>query len=79
MKNIATLQCISIVSYCHQDNENINPFSPRPAKTGHFVILLCLTPYDFTCQGKASWWGGGGVKQSKYVHCFDINIIAYIF
>ena len=21
----------------------INPFTPRPAKTGHFVILLCLS------------------------------------
>ena len=24
------------------------PFSPRPAKTGHFVILLCLTPDNIT-------------------------------
>ena len=31
----------------------INPFTPRPAKTGHFVILLCLMPPDkFTCQGE---------------------------
>ena len=22
----------------------INPFPPRAAKSGHFVILLCLTP-----------------------------------
>ena len=34
----------------------INPFSPRPAKTGHFVILLCRTPYNFTRQGRASRW-----------------------
>ena len=27
----------------------INAFSPRPAKTGHFVILLCLTPDNITC------------------------------
>ena len=26
----------------------INPFSPRPAKTVHFVILLCLTPDNIT-------------------------------
>ena len=35
---------------------NFNPFSPRPAKTVHFVILLCLTLYDFTRQGRASGW-----------------------
>ena len=34
----------------------INSFSPRLAKTVPFVILLCLTPYDFTCQGRASGW-----------------------
>ena len=34
----------------------INPFSPRPAKTVHFVSLLCLTLYDFTRQGRASGW-----------------------
>ena len=34
----------------------VNPFSPRPAKTVHFVILLCLTLYDFTRQGRASGW-----------------------
>ena len=26
----------------------LNPFSPRPAKTVHFVILLCLTPDNIT-------------------------------
>ena len=35
---------------------DINPFSARPAKTVHFVILLCLTLYDFTCRGRASGW-----------------------
>ena len=34
----------------------LNPFSPRPAKTVPFVILLCLTPDDFTRQGRASGW-----------------------
>ena len=29
---------------------------PRPAKTVPFVILLCLTPDDFTCQWRASGW-----------------------
>ena len=32
------------------------PFSPRPAKTVHFVILLCLTPDNITRQGRASGW-----------------------
>ena len=33
---------------------NINPFPPRLAKTGPFVILLCLMPDNFICQGRAS-------------------------
>ena len=36
--------------------ERINPFSPRPAKTGHFIILLCLLLDNFTCLGRASGW-----------------------
>ena len=34
----------------------LNPFPPRAAKSGHFVILLCLTPDDFTRQQRASGW-----------------------
>ena len=34
----------------------LNPFSPRLANTGHFVILLFLTPYNFTHQRRASGW-----------------------
>ena len=34
----------------------LNPFPLRPAKTVPFVILLCLTPDDFTYQGRASGW-----------------------
>ena len=37
---------------CHRKQHNFNP--PRPAKTGPFIILLCLTQDDFTCQGRAS-------------------------
>ena len=29
---------------------------PRAAKSGHFVILLCITPDDFTCKRRASGW-----------------------
>ena len=36
--------------------EHFNPFPPRPTKIGPFNILLCLTPDDFTHQGKASGW-----------------------
>ena len=31
-------------------------FSPRVAKTAPFIILLCLTPDDFTHQEKAYGW-----------------------
>ena len=34
----------------------INPFPPRAAKSGHFVILLCLTPDDLTRQRRAPGW-----------------------
>ena len=33
-----------------------NPFTPRPAKTDPFSILICLTPDNFTCQWRASGW-----------------------
>ena len=32
----------------------INPFPATPATIVPFNILLCLTPDDFTCQGKSS-------------------------
>ena len=34
----------------------VNVMPPKLAKTNSFVILLCLTPDDFTCQGRASGW-----------------------
>ena len=34
----------------------LNPFPPRLAKTGPFVILLCLMPDNFTHQRRASGW-----------------------
>ena len=39
-----------------QKHIDFKTFSPRPAKTGHFVILLCLMPGNITCQGRASGW-----------------------
>ena len=38
---------------------NTKPFLPRAAKTGHFVVFLCLTPDDFTHQGRPL--GGKGL------------------
>ena len=35
---------------------HLNLSSPRPAKTVSFVVLLCLTPDDFTRQWRASGW-----------------------
>ena len=40
--------------YIETLESHLNPFSPRPAKTGPFIILLCLMTDDFTCQGRAS-------------------------
>ena len=34
----------------------VNPFPPRAAKNGHFVILLCLTPDDCIPQRRAPVW-----------------------
>ena len=38
-----------------------NPFSPRPAKTVHFVILLCLTPDNNIILIKGEPLGGKGL------------------
>ena len=38
----------------------LNPFSPRPAKTVHYVILLCLTP-DIILLVKGEPLGGKGL------------------
>ena len=50
----------------------INPFPPRAAKSGHFVILLSLTPDDFTCQRRACGWErvnqSAGVVQTCSYH-----------
>ena len=39
---------ISYSFLCYFDVK-LNPFPPRLTKTSPFVILLCLTPEDFTC------------------------------
>ena len=49
-------------SFCH------NPFSPRPAT---LLILFCLMPGEFTCQGRAFGWerveGYRGIELSASV------------
>ena len=47
---------LSVQASQDQQNNSINPFSPRPAQTVPFVSLLCLMLYDFTRQGRASGW-----------------------
>ena len=42
----------------------LNPFPPRAAKSGHYVILLCLTPDNFTRQRRAPGWER--VNEIKY-------------
>ena len=41
---------------CYIKTAHFNPFPPRVAKSSHFVSLLCLTPDDFTRQGRAPGW-----------------------
>ena len=42
--------------------QNSDPYPPWLAETGSFIILLCLTPDNFTCQGRAS-----GLERVNYV------------
>ena len=46
----------SMLKVMNADWVLINPFPPTAAKSGHFVISLCLMPGDFTCQRRASGW-----------------------
>ena len=47
---------MSCTNSCIMNRVKVNLFSPRTAKTAPFVILLCLTPDNFTRQGRASGW-----------------------
>ena len=48
----------------------LNLFSPTPAKTVAFVILFCVTPDDFTRQGRASGWELVNPFINSPVHAF---------
>ena len=39
---------------------------PFPSQTGPFIILLCLTPENFTSQGRASGWERVNLKYPSY-------------
>ena len=39
-----------------QSKKYLNPLHFKPPETVPFSILLCLTPDDFTCQGKSPEW-----------------------
>ena len=62
----------------------LNTFPPRAAKRGHFVVLLCLTPDDFTRQGerRAPGWGRVNVcnnwnkiKSRKFINIVPFPLI----
>ena len=48
---------INISSKCYYVS-TVSTFPLRPAKIALFVIIPCLMPDDFTCQGGASTVGG---------------------
>ena len=59
----------------------LNPFPPRAAKSGHFVILLCLTPDDCTHQRKTSGWEKVNITMVSrqytlyytFIHSFQVK------
>ena len=52
-----------------QELIGINPF-PTVAKNGHFVILLCLTPDDFTYQRRLI---DNKYNEEPLCFCFTFN------
>ena len=44
----------------------LNSFFPRPAKASPFVILLCLMPDNFICQGRASVWERVKLRSKRF-------------
>ena len=57
----------------------LNPFPPRPAKTSPFVILLCLTLKNFTCQDKGLIIGCTAAVNFLPVHGALIIVIISTF
>ena len=48
-----------------------NPFTPRPAKTGPFIILLCLTPEDFTLSNHSFPTPDVTGKEATMTSCYS--------
>ena len=48
-----------------------NPFTPRPAKTGPFIILLCLTPEDFTLFNHSFPTPDVAEKEATITSCYS--------
>ena len=63
----AVIRTCTRICACAIAEVSINLSSPRPVKTIPFVILLCLTPDDFTCQWIASGW------ERVRLICHDIH------
>ena len=55
-----------------------NLSSPRPAKTVPFVILLCLTPDDFTRQWRASGWERVKYYKPTVIQRLCINCSSFV-
>ena len=52
-----------------------NPFPPRLAKTTPSIILLCLTPDDFTHPGRSSGW-----ERAKMFFLFNsLQLSTFLF
>ena len=64
-----SLHCVAVVNLW----SCIQLTSPRPAKTVPFVILFCLTPDDFTCQGRSS------ERQRVNITCIIHNLFLICF
>ena len=52
----------------------LNPFSPRPAQTSPFIIVLCLMPNYFTRQGRASRYE----RVRDYIRIYYIILFLFL-
>ena len=57
----------------------LNSFPPSVAKTALFVTLLCLTPDDFTPQGRTSGWERDNSKYQQGLGWGRITICLQIY
>ena len=63
----------------HSSTKHRNLKRPiRVVKSRHSVILLCLTPDDFTCQRRASGWERVKVVETAF-NCCTVNCSTWLF